>query len=380
MTNSIAPDDARNTEKAGSGFFSRLYSGSGGFNIIGRSKTWFIITAVIMLVALGAMLFRGFNLGIDFEGGTRMTIPAAEISEEAAEEVFVGATDVEPDQVQIVGAGDARILEITSESLNDTQIAEARLALNDAFEPVDELGQPSADAIGDSTVSESWGSSITEQMLKAAAVFLVVVFIYIMFRFSRDMAIAAVGTLFIDGIVIMGIYSLLGLQVSPATIIGLLTVLSFSLYDTVVVFDKVEENTSGFEHSTRRTYAEQVNLAVNQTIMRSINTTVSTLLPIFALLVIAVWALGVGNLADLAIIQFIGAIQGTISSIFLAAPVLVWIKRLQKKYTDHDREVEHARTGKSEEPEDLDREPEKATEPAPAERYDGPLTWRPGSN
>lgn len=380
MTNSIAPDDARNTEQSGSGFFSRLYSGSGGFNIIGRSKTWFIITAVIMLVALGAMLFRGFNLGIDFEGGTKMTIPAAEISEEAAEEVFVEATDVEPDQVQIVGAGDARILEITSESLNDSQIAEARVALNDAFEPVNELGEPSVDAIGDSTVSESWGSSITEQMLKAAAVFLIVVFIYIMFRFSRDMAIAAVGTLFIDGIVIMGVYSLLGLQVSPATIIGLLTVLSFSLYDTVVVFDKVEENTAGFEHSTRRTYAEQVNLAVNQTIMRSINTTVSTLLPIFALLVIAVWALGVGNLADLAIIQFIGAIQGTISSIFLAAPVLVWIKRRQKKYVDHDKEVERARSGESAEPEALEVEPEKASKPAPAERYDGPLTWRPGSN
>ncbi|WP_448850859.1 protein translocase subunit SecF [Corynebacterium sp. 335C] len=341
----VAPIDAE--DDARGGFLRRLYTGAGGIDIIGKSKRWFAVFGTVLAVAILAMVIRGFSLGIDFEGGTRMTMPPGDATEQQVEEVFTGATGVEPAQVQIVGSGEGRIMEVTSESLTDQQINDARVALYETFQPKDNTGTVSPDAVGDSTISESWGSTITERMLIAAGVFLVLVFIYIMIRFERDMAIAAIGGLLVDGVVILGVYALLGLEVTPATIIGLLTVLSFSLYDTVVVFDKVDENTAGFEQSTRRTYGELVNLAVNQTIMRSINTSVSTLLPIIALLVIAVGLLGVGTLADLAVIQFIGIIQGTFSSVLLVAPILVWLKRRQRRYRRHDELVAKARGGEA---------------------------------
>ena len=335
--------DERDATVAERGFFTRLYTGSGGIDVIGKRRTWYWVTAVALLVCIGAMVFRGFTLGIDFEGGTRMTMPPANVTEEQAEEVFEEATGVTPDLVQIIGAGDARVLEITSERLGEDTINDARMALYEEFQPVDASGESTPDAIGDSTVSESWGGAVTERMILAMAVFLALVFAYIAFSFERDMAIAAIAALVVDGVVIAGIYSLVGFEVTPATVIGLLTVLSFSLYDTVVVFDKVRENTAGFRNSTRRTYAEQVNLAVNQTIMRSINTTVSSLLPIIALMVIAVGMLGVGTLKDLALVQVIGIIQGTFSSIFLAASFLVSLKRRQKTHAEHDRKVADAR-------------------------------------
>ncbi|MDO5029151.1 MAG: protein translocase subunit SecF [Corynebacterium sp.] len=324
-------------------FFRRLYTGEGGIEIVGKRKRWYQIAAGVIIVAVLSMLIRGFSLGIDFEGGTKMTMPPASVTTEQAEKVFTDATGVTPEMVQIIGSGEGRILEITSEKLTQDEINQARIALDDAFKPVNEQGEQTPDAIGDSTVSESWGSSITNRMLVAAVVFLALVFAYITIRFERDMAIAAILSLLVDAVVIMGIYALIGFDVTPATVIGLLTVLSFSLYDTVVVFDKVDENTAGYRSSTRRTYSELVNLAVNQTIMRSINTTVSTMLPILALMIIAVGMLGVGTLKDLALVQLIGIVQGTFSSIFLAAPLLVSLKSRQRDYRKHDEAVLEAR-------------------------------------
>ena len=175
------------------------------------------------------------------------------------------------------------------------------------------------------------------------AVFLVIVFIYITVRMERDMAISAIVSLVLDGIVVAGIYALVGFEVSPATIIGLLTVLAYSLYDTVIVFDKVHENTQDVFSSTRATYGEQVNLATNQTVMRSLNTSLFSVVPIAALLVIAVWLMGVGMLKDLALVQFIGVIAGTVSSIYFSAPLLVTLKSKQKKVVEHNRRVARAR-------------------------------------
>lgn len=332
------------TSSSEDSFFRRLYTGEGGIEIVGRRKRWYQIAIGVIIVAVLSMLIRGFSLGIDFEGGTKMTMPPASVTTEQAEKVFTDATGVTPEMVQIIGSGDGRILEITSEKLTQDEINKARIAMNDAFKPVDSKGEQTPDAIGDSTVSESWGSSITNRMLLAAVVFLALVFGYITIRFERDMAIAAILSLLVDAVVIMGIYALIGFDVTPATVIGLLTVLSFSLYDTVVVFDKVDENTAGYRSSTRRTYSELVNLAVNQTIMRSINTTVSTMLPILALMVIAVGMLGVGTLKDLALVQLIGIVQGTFSSIFLAAPLLVSLKSRQRAYRKHDQAVLEARS------------------------------------
>ena len=194
-------------------------------------------------------------------------------------------------------------------------------------------------------MSETWGGQITEKALIALVVFLALAAVYITVRYERYMALAALATLVFDLVVTAGVYSIVGFEVTPATVIGLLTILGFSLYDTVIVFDKVEENTHGFEHTTRRTFAEHANLAVNQTFMRSINTSVISVLPILALMVIAVWLLGVGTLMDLALVQLVGVIVGTYSSIYFATPLLVTLRERTALVRNHTRRVLNRRKG-----------------------------------
>lgn len=287
-------------------------------------------------------------MSIDFEGGTRMTMPAGDLVAEEVEETFVEATGVEPELTQIVGSGDSETLEITSQHLSPEQIGEARLAIFEEHQPVDHTGKPSPDAIGDSTVSESWGDTITQRMLLSMIVFLVFATIYVAFRLQKFMAVAAMGALVVDGVLIAGIYSLFGFEVSPAVIIGLLTVLTFSIYDTVIVFDKVNENTEGITASRRATYSEEANRAINQTVMRSISTSVISALPIIALFVVAVWLMGIGTLRDLALVQLIGVIEGIFSSIFLATPLLVSLVNRSKKIKKHNQEVADYRARGSE--------------------------------
>ena len=320
------------------GFVERIYNGEGGLQIVPNRKKWFGVLIALVVLCLAAILIRGFSLGIDFEGGTRVSMPPTNGADETSvSEVFEEATGVQPQTTQIVGSGEARQVEVTSERLSEEQIRDVRTALFDRFQPTDSSGEVTEAAVNDSTVSESWGSSITQRMLIALVVFLLAVFLYITIRLERDMAIAAIICLVIDLIVVAGIYALVGFEVSPATVIGLLTILSFSLYDTVVVFDKVNENTTGLFQSTRSTYAEEVNLAVNQTIMRSLNTTIFSVVPIISLLVIAVGLMGVGTLKDLALVQFLGVIVGTFSSIFFAAPLLVVFKNRSKKFKEHEQ-------------------------------------------
>lgn len=328
------------------GFLERMYNGESGLQIVPNRKKWFAVLIGILVVCIAAILIRGFSLGIDFEGGTRISMPPTNgANETTVSETFEEATGVSPQATQSVGSGDARQVEITSERLSEEQIRDARSALFDKFQPTDANGEVTEAAVNDSTVSESWGDSITQRMGIALAVFLAAVFIYITLRMEADMALAAIICLVIDLTVVAGIYSLIGFEVSPATVIGLLTILSFSLYDTVVVFDKVKENTAGLFNSTRSTYAEQVNLAVNQTIMRSLNTTIFSAVPIISLLVVAVGIMGVGTLKDLALVQFIGVVAGTFSSIFFAAPLLVVFKNRRKEYQDHESRVLRAREG-----------------------------------
>lgn len=319
--------------------FERMYSREGAIDFMGRRKTWYGITVGLVVAAVLAMLLRGFNLGIDFEGGTKLSMPAGDLVAEEVEDTFTDATGVTPELTQIVGAGDARTLEINAEHLTQEQIDQARQAIFEKYQPEDAEGNPSADAIGDSTVSESWGDTITKRMLLAMGAFLIAAAIYVALRLQREMALAAMIALLVDGVVIMGIYALFGLEITPAMIIGLLTVLTFSIYDTVIVFDKVKENTSGVLDSRRSTYAEEANLALNQTVVRSISTSVISALPIIALMVVAVWMLGVGTLRDLALIQLIGVIEGVFSSLFLATPLLVSLVERKAKYKRHNEEV-----------------------------------------
>ncbi|MBY6414475.1 protein translocase subunit SecF [Rhodococcus sp. BP-252] len=322
------------------GWLNRLYTGTGAFEVVGRRRFYYLLTGAIVLICLLSMVFRGFTLGIDFEGGTRIQLPAADnVSTEQVETVFSDTLGFEPVSVQTVGSGAAATVQVRSEALDAGQVDSVKTALFDAFQPVDGSGTATPNAISVSDVSETWGGQITQKALIALVVFLVIVSIYISIRYERDMALAALAALGFDLLVTAGVYSLVGFEVTPATVIGLLTILGFSLYDSVVVFDKVEENTRGILHLNRKTYAEQANLAVNQTLMRSINTTVIGVLPVLALMIVAVWLLGVGTLKDLALVQLVGMIVGAYSSIFFATPLLVTLKEKWGPVAAHTRKV-----------------------------------------
>jgi preprotein translocase subunit SecF len=325
-------------------FFVRLYTGTGAFEVIGRRKLWFGVSGLILLIAIGSIVLRGFTFGIDFEGGTKVSMPVSGATSQQVEDVFHNTLGKDPESVVIVGAGESATVQIRSETLNNDDTAKLRQALFDRFQPKGADGQPSRLAISDSAVSETWGGQITKKALIALVVFVVIVSIYIALRYERFMALAALATMFFDLIVTAGVYSLVGFEVTPATVIGLLTILGFSLYDTVIVFDKVEENTHGFEHTTRRTFGEQANLAVNQTFMRSINTSLISVLPVLALIVVAVWLLGVGTLKDLALVQLVGIIVGCYSSIFFATPLLVTLRERTEFVRVHTRRVLNRRT------------------------------------
>nr|WP_090278991.1 protein translocase subunit SecF [Mycolicibacterium komanii]CRL74684.1 preprotein translocase subunit SecF [Mycolicibacterium komanii] len=329
------------------GFFVRLYTGTGAFEVIGKRKLWYIVSGVIVAVCVASMLLRGFTFGIDFEGGTKVSMPSATasgtVTTQQVEDVFSKTLGKSPESVVVVGSGGSATVQIRSETLTNEETEELRTALFDTFKPRGSDGQPSKLAISDSAVSETWGGQITQKALIALVVFLVLATLYIMVRYERYMSIAAMATLVFDLVVTAGVYSLVGFEVTPATVIGLLTILGFSLYDTVIVFDKVEENTHGFEHTTRRTFAEQANLAVNQTFMRSINTSLISVLPIIALMVVAVWLLGVGTLMDLALVQLVGVVVGTYSSIFFATPLLVTLRERTDLVRNHTRRVMNRR-------------------------------------
>jgi preprotein translocase subunit SecF len=324
-------------------FLSRLYTGTGAFEVVGRRRLWFGISGAIVAVAILSILLRGFTFGIDFKGGTTVSMPAASgtstVQTAQVSDVFKKTLGTDPESVVIVGSGASATVQISSETLSNDQTTKLRNALFDAFEPKGNDGKPSKQAISDSAVSETWGDQITKKAVLALVVFLVLVALYITVRYERYMAISALAAMCFVVTVTAGVYSLVGFEVSPATVIGLLTILGFSLYDTVIVFDKVEENTHGFQHTTRRTFAEQANLAVNQTFMRSINTSLISVIPVLSLMVVAVWLLGVGTLKDLALVQLVGILVGTYSSIFFATPLLVTLRERTSLVRTHTRRV-----------------------------------------
>jgi preprotein translocase subunit SecF len=347
-------------------FIARLYTGTGAFEVIGRRRLWYGISGAIVAVAVVSILLRGFTFGIDFNGGTTVSMPAAggngTVQTSQVSDVFRKTIGKDAESVVIVGNGASATVQIRSETLTNDQTAKLRNALFDAFAPKGNDGKPSKQAISDSAVSETWGDQITKKALIALVVFLALVGLYITVRYERYMAISALTTMVFDLTVTAGVYSLVGFEVSPATVIGLLTILGFSLYDTVIVFDKVEENTHGFQHTTRRTFAEQANLAINQTFMRSINTSLIGVLPVLALMVVAVWLLGVGTLKDLALVQLVGILVGTYSSIFFATPLLVTLRERTELVRTHTRRVVRRRKPSHEEHEEHEESVDEISE------------------
>ncbi|GLZ53919.1 protein translocase subunit SecF [Actinomycetospora sp. NBRC 106378] len=336
----------------------KLYEGNGGIDVVGRSKTWYAVFGAVVVVCLLSMILRGFNFSIDFEGGTSVQFPArgatgvAEVSQ--VQQVFDQSVGRPAESVQTAGTGENATIIIKSDRLSQSEVVALRQALFDRFQPLDTAGAPDQNAVSDSAVSASWGGEITRQALIALVVFLVLVAIYLAFYFERRMAFAALVALANDIIVTAGVYSLVGFEVSPATVIGLLTILGFSLYDTVVVFDKVRENTRGLQSLSRRTYAEAANLAVNQTLMRSLNTSLIAALPLIGLFVVGVVLLGVGVLGDLALVQLVGTVIGAASSVLLATPIVVdlamrdrvWVQQAQRVAA---RRQKNARRGQGDE-------------------------------
>jgi len=302
-----------------------LYTGARSFDFVGKRTLWYAIGAAVIILAIVFTALRGgFVFGIEFRGGSEFrvtgssaaiegTAAATSIAVDAVEEVVAGANP----RVSIVGSDSVRV---QTEQLTPAQTDELRAALADAY------GVTQAD-VASSFIGATWGADITRQALLALAVFLLFASVVMALYFRTwKMALAAIVALFHDLIITTGVYGVLGLEITPAAVIGFLTILGYSLYDTVVVFDKVRENTSEDGVESRRTFAQSVNLAVNQTLVRSINTSVVAVLPTAAILFIGSLLLGAGTLRDIALALFIGTLVGTYSSIFLAAPLYVHLR------------------------------------------------------
>jgi preprotein translocase subunit SecF len=328
-TNAAATGDKQYGRQAG--FLSRLSTGTGAFGILGRRKIYYIVSTVLVVASILLIVIRGFHYGIDFAGGTTLTFEpadgAAAVSTSQVAQTVTSATGVEVEAVQTVGTQ----IQVTSPALDVSQVVAAKAAIGSAFNP--------PGGVSDSAVSETWGSEILQRALLGVVVFLIAVAAFLWIRYEKRMAAGAVVSVLHDLIITAGIYSLVGFEVTPSTVIGLLTILGFSLYDTVVVYDKVQENTKGLTSLNRRTYTEAANLAVNQTLMRSINTSLIALLPVAGLLVAGVAILGSGTLKDLSLVMLIGMLVGAYSSVFIAVPIAVDLKLRDPAIKSHTARV-----------------------------------------
>jgi len=303
----------------------KLYRGEVSIDFVGRRRLWYAISGLILVISIVALLVRGLDFSVDFKGGAIFTFSAPSASLSQVQGAVTGG-GVDGAIVQQVHAGNTLNWEVQTKELTGPQT----IALEKKISS--ELGV-NTDNITVKTVGPLWGSQISSKALQALIAFLIVIVIYLSIAFDLRMAIAAFVALLHDLVIATGVYALAGFQVAPATVIGLLTILGYSLYDTVVVFDKVRENTAGLLGGARTTYSQAANLALNQTLVRSINTSLIALLPVAAILVVATAVLGGSNeLEDLALVLFIGMLSGTYSSIFIATPVLCDLKERQPQY------------------------------------------------
>ncbi|MFV0426891.1 MAG: protein translocase subunit SecF [Beutenbergiaceae bacterium] len=316
-------------------FGNDLYSGKRNVEIIGRRRRWFTISAVLLLASVLLLFVRGINPGIEFRGGSEFTISGtSDTSQQPALDAVEQISTGQEPRVSSVGDDGVRV---QTQQLSDSQTSELRELLAVAYD-VDITNVTS------NFVGPQWGQDVTSQALRALIIFLVLVSIVMALYFRRwTMAAAAVVALLHDLVITVGLYAGVGFEVTPATVIGFLTILGYSLYDTVVVFDKVRENTEGVLDQTRYTYGEASNLAVNQTLVRSINTSVLAILPVAAILFVGALLLGAGTLRDISLALFIGMIFSTLSSVFIAAPIEVWFRERNPVIAAHTAKVKALR-------------------------------------
>jgi preprotein translocase subunit SecF len=299
-----------------SGLGGRLYSGETSFNFVGNRRRWYSISAIFILASIGALAIQGLHLGIEFKGGSSYTVNKSGISVEQAR-ASVANVGIEG-EIIVQKIGDSKV-RIQTGALTSEQSKAVEAALTQTF-------SVAIESIDTQLVGPSWGKEITKKALYGLIAFLIVIMLFLAMAFEPKMAIAAIVAVVHDVFITVGIYALVGFDVTPATIIGFLTILGYSLYDTVVVFDKVRENTKSVAAVGKYTYSQAANLAVNQTIVRSANTSLIALLPVGSILFVGAGLLGAGTLKDLSLALFIGLAVGTYSSIFIAPPFLASLR------------------------------------------------------
>lgn len=317
-------------------FGNELYTGERSYEFVGKRKLWFSITLVLIVIAILIPIFKGgFNLGIDFRGGSQFTV-----SNVAEEDVTAGeeaVTAVVPEaEPRVTNIAD-NTMRVQTDELNDEQTIDVRDSLREAY-------GVSEQEVTSTYIGPAWGQDVTQQAIQGLIIFVALasVLMAIYFR-TWKMSLASISGMVTVLITTAGLYSLSDFEVTPSAIIGFLTILGYSLYDTVVVFDKIRENTLDIDKSTKRTFAEQVNLAVNQTLVRSINTSVVAVLPVASILLIGVYLLGAGTLRDLALALFIGIIIGAATTIFVAAPMYSWLREREPELQKQAKRVRNRR-------------------------------------
>ena len=314
-------------------FGNDLYTGKRSFDFVGKRRTWFIIVGALVLISILIPVLRGgFNLGIEFRGGSQFQITGVENAQpKPAEDAVSSTVPNAVAYVTIVGGGSG--VRVQTDQLTTAETKDVADALAQAYDVTD------AD-VASSFIGPVWGADITRQTIQGLVVFIVLAAIGMALYFRTwKMSIAAIIALMADLIVTTGVYGAVGFEVTPAAVIGILTILAYSLYDTVVVFDKIRENTKEDLAGTSRTFGESVNLAVNQTLVRSINTSVVAALPVASILFIGAFALGADTLRDISLALFIGILVGTWSTVFLAAPMYAMFRSSEKNVAKHDAEV-----------------------------------------
>ena len=298
----------------------RLYRGESTFDFILWWRRALIFSAVLVMLSIGSLFVRGLNLGIDFEGGVSWEVPAPGVSVEDARSVLAGVGLADA-KIQIVGSDTLRV---QGPNESDERTREVTVTLSET------AGVPTTE-VSVSTVGASWGRDITEASVRALVLFFAAILLYLTIRLEWRMAVAAIVAVAHDVIVSVGVYSIFQFEVTPGTVIAFLTILGYSIYDTIVVDDKIKENERFVGLTGRMTYGQMVNRSMNQVLLRSINTTVVALLPVFSLLIVGSWILGAVTLQEFSLALLVGLTAGAYSSIYVAAPILVWLKEKEPK-------------------------------------------------
>lgn len=321
-------ENAQATRVASAGILSRLFNGETSFNFFGRRRIAFVISLFFIVLTLVSLIGRGLNLGIDFQGGVAWQVPKIATFDVSEVREILESNGVRSDNAKI------QTLDSGSQQTIRIQVGDQSQDIRAAVQ--NELAQGAkvdSNEVSVSSVSSSWGRAITEKAVRALLIFLGLIAVYISWRFEWRMALAALIAMVHDVVISVGVYSLFGFEVTPATVVAFLTILGYSLYDTIVVFDRVQDNVAKFS-GARVSMGDISNISMNQVLMRSINTSISSILPVLSILVIGSGIMGAVSLREFAVALLVGMLTGAYSSIFVAAPLLTLLKQREPRYAN----------------------------------------------